>query len=143
MSRAKAKPVALTIAGSDSSGGAGLQADLSTFTALGVHGVSVVTAITAQTSKKVLGIEPVKPIAVSKQLKAVFAGIKPRAAKTGMLLTAGAVECVAEFFNEKKRPPLVVDPVMISGPTSGKMTISALMELAVSGLQEKKMVRQP
>ena len=117
MSRTKPKPVALTIAGSDSSGGAGLQADLSTFTALGVHGVSVVTAITAQTSKKVLGIERVKPIAVSKQLEAVFAGRKPRAAKTGMLLTAGAVECVAEFFNEKKRPPLVVDPVIIS--TSG------------------------
>lgn len=117
MSRAKLKPVALTIAGSDSSGGAGLQADLNTFSALGVHGASVVTAITAQTPQKVLGIEPVKPAAVLKQLEAVFAGAKPRAAKTGMLLSAGVVECVAEFFSEKKRPPLVVDPVMIS--TSG------------------------
>ena len=117
MSRAKLKPVALTIAGSDSSGGAGLQADLSTFSALGVHGASVVTAITAQTPKKVLNIEPVKPIAVSKQLEAVFVGRKPRAVKTGMLLTAGVVECVAEFFSEMKRPPLVVDPVMVS--TSG------------------------
>ena len=102
MSRAKLKPVALTIAGSDSGGGAGLQADLSTFSALGVHGASVVTAITAQTPKKVLNIEPVKPIAVSKQLEAVFVGRKPRAVKTGMLLTAGVVECVAEFFSEMK-----------------------------------------
>ena len=114
MSRAKHKPLALTIAGSDSSGGAGLQADLATFLALGVDGASVVTAITAQTPKKVLGIDPVKPTIVLKQLEAVFAGKKPKAAKSGMLLSAGVVECVADFFGGKNRPPLVVDPVMVS-----------------------------
>tara|TARA_B100001971_G_C18153269_1_gene517070 strand:+ start:252 stop:998 length:747 start_codon:yes stop_codon:yes gene_type:complete len=114
MSRAKPKPLALTIAGSDSSGGAGLQADLATFLALGVDGASVVTAITAQTPKKVLGIDPVKPTIVLKQLEAVFAGKKPKAAKSGMLLSAGVVECVADFFGGKNRPPLVVDPVMVS-----------------------------
>ena len=114
MSRDKPKPVALTIAGSDSSCGAGLQADLSTFATLGVHGASVVTAITAQTPKKILGIEPVKSAIVLKQLEAVFAGRKPSASKTGMLLNAGVIECVAKFFSEKKRPPLIVDPVMVS-----------------------------
>ncbi len=114
MSRAKPKPLALTIAGSDSSGGAGLQADLATFSELGVDGASVVTAITAQTSKKVLGIDPVKPAVVLKQLETVFANRIPKAAKTGMLLSAGVVECVACFFGGKQRPPLVVDPVMVS-----------------------------
>ncbi len=114
MSRAKHKPLALTIAGSDSSGGAGLQADLATFSTFSVDGVSVVAAITAQTHKKVLGIDPVKPTIVLKQLEAVFAGKKPKAAKSGMLLSAGVVECVADFFGGKNRPPLVVDPVMVS-----------------------------
>ncbi len=114
MSRAKPKPLALTIAGSDSSGGAGLQADLATFSELGVDGASVVTAITAQTSKKVLGIDPVKPAVVLKQLETVFANRIPKAVKTGMLLSAGVVECVACFFGGKQRPPLVVDPVMVS-----------------------------
>jgi len=114
LSRAKPKPLALTIAGSDSSGGAGLQADLATFLALGVDGASVITAITAQTPKKVLGIDPVKPAVVLKQLEAVFAYRKPKAAKIGMLFGAGVVECVAEFFGGKKRSPLVVDPVMVS-----------------------------
>jgi len=114
MSSPRNIPVALTIAGSDSSGGAGLQADLSVFLESRVHGTSVVTAITAQTPKKILGIEPVKPAVVLRQLESVFAANKPKAAKTGMLLSAGVVECVADFFGGKKRPPLVVDPVMVS-----------------------------
>jgi len=114
LSCAKPKPLALTIAGSDSSGGAGLQADLATFSALGVDGASVITAITAQTPKKILGIDPVKPTVVLKQLEAVFANKIPEAAKTGMLLSAGVVECVAEFFGGRKRSPLVVDPVLVS-----------------------------
>jgi len=117
VSRAKPKPVALTIAGSDSSCGAGLQADLSTFATLDVHGVSVVTAITAQTPRKILGIEPVKSAVILKQLEAVFAYRKPLASKTGMLYNGRVIECVAKFFNEKNRPPLIVDPVMVS--TSG------------------------
>ena len=137
MSRAKPKPLALTIAGSDSSGGAGLQADLATFLSLSVDGASVVTAITAQTHKKVLGIDPVKPAVVLKQLEAVFADKKPKAAKTGMLLSAGVVECVAEYFSGKKKPPLVVDPVMVSSsgaellrPGGGRTLKKKLLPLA-------------
>ena len=102
MSRARSQPVALTVAGSDSGGGAGIQADLRTFTALGVHGTSVVSAITAQNPKEVVALEPIKPAMVLKQLEAVFGAFTLKAAKTGMLLAVGTVECVAEFFNEKK-----------------------------------------
>ena len=80
-------PVALTIAGSDSCGGAGLQADLRVFAALGVRGVSVVAAVTAQNAKRVRAVEAVKPAMGGEQLAAVFDGDKPKAAKAGMLLT--------------------------------------------------------
>ncbi len=129
MSRAKSQPVALSVAGSDSGGGAGIQADLRTFTALGVHGTSVVSAVTAQNPKEVIGLEPVKPAMILKQLEAVFSAFTPKAAKTGMLLAVGAVECVAEFFGEKRRLPLVVDPVMISSSGSPLLQASALKAL--------------
>jgi hydroxymethylpyrimidine/phosphomethylpyrimidine kinase len=109
--------VALTIAGSDSGGGAGIQADLKTFAALGVHGASVVTCITAQNPIRVYGIEPCTPAMIRKQLEAVFDQLQPHAVKTGMLFSASIVETVAEFFEKHRRPPLVVDPVMVS--TSG------------------------
>ena len=102
MSRARSQPVALTVAGSDSGGGAGIQADLRTFTALGVHGTSVVTAVTAQNPKEIIGLEPVKPAMIRKQLEAVFSVFTPKAAKTGMLLAVGAVECTVDFFAQKK-----------------------------------------
>ncbi|HIL25621.1 MAG TPA: bifunctional hydroxymethylpyrimidine kinase/phosphomethylpyrimidine kinase [Verrucomicrobia bacterium] len=127
----KQQPVALTIAGSDSCGGAGLQADLRVFAALGVRGVSVVAAVTAQSPKRVLAVEAVKPTMVREQLAAVFEGNKPKAAKTGMLLTARNVEVVAEWFS-KRRMPLVVDPVMLS--TSGAVL---LKPSAVKMLQKK------
>ena len=126
MSRAKSQPVALTVAGSDSGGGAGIQADLRTFTALGVHGTSVVTAVTAQNPKEIIGLEPVKPAMIRKQLEAVFSAFTPKAAKTGMLLAVGAVECVADFLGDKKRLPLVVDPVMVSSSGSSLLQVSAL-----------------
>ena len=110
-------PIALTIAGSDSGGGAGIQADLKTFAALGVHGTSVITCLTAQNPKSVLGIQPATPKMVHQQLEAIFAELPPAACKTGMLYSAEIIRVVVEFFSGKNRPPLIVDPVMVA--TSG------------------------
>ena len=109
-------PCAITIAGSDSGGGAGIQADLKTFAALGVHGASVITCITAQNPKRVLGIQACSTAIVQNQLKAVFLGLQPAAAKTGMLYSSTLIRTVAGFIRTH-RLPLVVDPVMVS--TSG------------------------
>jgi hydroxymethylpyrimidine kinase/phosphomethylpyrimidine kinase len=109
-------PVALTIAGSDSGGGAGIQADLKTFAALGVHGTSAIACLTAQNPKHVLGIEPCSPKMLRQQIEAVFEELNPAAVKTGMLFSAENVSVVAEFFKNKKCP-LVVDPLLVS--TSG------------------------
>jgi phosphomethylpyrimidine kinase len=119
----KSIPVALTIAGSDSGGGAGVQADLKTFAALGVHGTSVITCITAQNPIRVYGVEPCTPAMVRQQLEAVFEQLQPHAAKTGMLFSAQIIQAVAEFFERPKRPPLIVDPVMVS--TSGATLLEA------------------
>jgi hydroxymethylpyrimidine/phosphomethylpyrimidine kinase len=116
MPKRKFLPVALTIAGSDSGGGAGIQADLKTFAALGVHGASAITCLTAQNPKRVLGIEVCSPRMLRQQLEAVFEELNPAAAKTGMLFSAETVQVVVKFF-QKQKCPLVVDPLMIS--TSG------------------------
>src|SRR4051812_42416461 len=113
----KQMPIALTIAGSDSGGGAGIQADLKTFAALGVHGTSAVTCITAQNPKRVLGIEACSPAIVRQQIEAVFEELPPTVVKTGMLYSEEIIKSVASFF-KKQKAALVVDPVMIS--TSGK-----------------------
>jgi len=113
-------PVALTIAGSDSGGGAGIQADLKTFAALGVHGASAITCLTAQNPKRVLRIEPVSPEMLRRQIIAIFEELPPAATKTGMLFTAENVRGVAEFFRtlpSRQRGLLIVDPVLVS--TSG------------------------
>ena len=110
-------PVALSIAGSDSGGGAGIQADLKTFASLGVHGTSAITCITAQNPKRVIGIQPCKPTIVRQQIDAVFAELRPNAVKTGMLFSQEIVRVVAAFFSRRNQPQLVVDPVMVS--TSG------------------------
>lgn len=110
-------PIALTIAGSDSGGGAGIQADLKTFAALGVHGTSALTCLTAQHPKAVCGIQAAQTTIVQQQIAAVFEELKPSAVKTGMLFSADIIRAVADFFRRPRRIPLVVDPVMVS--TSG------------------------
>lgn len=117
----RSMPSALTIAGSDSGGGAGIQADLKTFAALGVHGTSAITCITAQNPKGVIGIQAIRGELVRKQLKAVFDELPPAAVKTGMLYSAELIGVVANFFAHRKRPPLVVDPVMVA--TSGAVLL--------------------
>jgi hydroxymethylpyrimidine/phosphomethylpyrimidine kinase len=109
-------PIALTVAGSDSGGGAGIQADLKTFAALGVHGTCAITCLTAQNPVKVLAIEPCNPLIVRRQLQSVFAQLPPAAAKTGMLYSPAIVQAVVDIFADS-RVPLVVDPVLVS--TSG------------------------
>jgi hydroxymethylpyrimidine/phosphomethylpyrimidine kinase len=125
-------PVALTIAGSDSGGGAGVQADLKTFAAFGVHGASAIACLTAQNPKRVLAIESCSPKLLRRQIEAVFEELRPTAVKTGMLFSAKNIRVVADFFKRGKRPRLVVDPVMIS--TSGVML---LQPAAVKILKER------
>jgi len=117
MSKRAPFPIALTIAGSDSGGGAGIQADLKTFAALGVHGTSTITCITAQNPRRVLGIQACRPEIVRQQLEAVFTELPPAAAKTGMLYSAEIIRVVSRFLRGSSRAALVVDPVMVS--TSG------------------------
>ncbi len=105
--------VALTIAGSDSGGGAGIQADLKTFAALGVHGASAIVAITAQNTSSVTGVQEVSTEIIRKQIDAVAADLGVDAAKTGMLSSSGIISTVARAI-KRYRFPLVVDPVMIS-----------------------------
>src|ERR1700752_1808945 len=97
-------PVALTIAGSDSSGGAGIQADLKTFAAHGVYGLSVITAVTAQNTTGVTASEAVSADLVTAQLEAVVSDIGPHAAKTGMLPNAAVVEAVAAAIEDLEIP---------------------------------------
>jgi hydroxymethylpyrimidine/phosphomethylpyrimidine kinase len=107
-------PRALTIAGSDSGGGAGIQADLKTFSAFRVFGMSVITAVTAQNSMGVQGVENLPPAFVAQQLDSVLDDFGADAAKCGMLSTAPIIEAVAEVLRERPIANLVVDPVMVS-----------------------------
>jgi len=105
---------ALTIAGSDSGGGAGVQADLKTFAAHGVYGTSAITAITAQNTVGVMAVHALPPDLVAAQIEAVMGDIGADAAKTGMLLTAPIVRAVADAVERLGVPHLVVDPVMVA-----------------------------
>lgn len=107
-------PVALTIAGSDSGGGAGVQADLRTFAAHRVLGTSALTAVTAQNTVGVHRVDVLDPDAVGAQIDAVTDDLRPRAAKTGMLATVGIIDVVAGRAATGSFPPLVVDPVMVA-----------------------------
>jgi hydroxymethylpyrimidine/phosphomethylpyrimidine kinase len=107
-------PTALTIAGSDSGGGAGIQADLKTFSAMKVYGMSAITAVTAQSTVGVAGAYSVPAAAVAAQIDAVLEDIGADAVKTGMLMTAETVEVVADRLSAHKARRLVVDPVMVA-----------------------------
>ncbi|MFD0123787.1 hydroxymethylpyrimidine/phosphomethylpyrimidine kinase, partial [Streptomyces virginiae] len=120
-----APPLCLTVAGSDSGGGAGIQADLKTMLALGVHGMSVVTAVTAQNSLGVRGVWELPAEAVTAQYRAVVDDIGVRAVKTGMLSSAGLVETVAALLADT-RAPAVVDPVGVSKHGDALLAASAL-----------------
>ena len=110
-------PIAVTIAGSDSGGGAGIQADLKTFSALGVYGASVITALTAQNTKGVTGIHDVPPDFITAQIDAVFSDLDVRAVKIGMLSQPAVIEAVAAGLDRWKARNVVLDPVMVA--TSG------------------------
>ncbi len=105
---------ALTIAGSDSGGGAGIQADLKTFMALGVYGTSVITAVTAQNTLGVQGVVELPPEFVAQQFDSVLSDIGTHAAKTGMLSSSALVQIVSKKIQEYKLQKLVVDPVMVA-----------------------------
>ncbi|MCY9657650.1 bifunctional hydroxymethylpyrimidine kinase/phosphomethylpyrimidine kinase [Paenibacillus chondroitinus] len=105
---------ALTIAGSDSGGGAGIQADLKTFQELGVYGMSVITAVTAQNTQGVQGVFPMSAQAVEQQLASIGADLRPDALKTGMLFSSEIIQIVAAAIESYKWERVVVDPVMIA-----------------------------
>lgn len=110
-------PIALTIAGSDSGGGAGVQADLKTFSALGVYGASVITALTAQNTRGVTGIHDAPPDFITAQIDAVFGDLDVRAVKIGMVSRPDAIMAIVEGLRRWKPAHVVLDPVMVA--TSG------------------------
>ncbi|WP_369722613.1 bifunctional hydroxymethylpyrimidine kinase/phosphomethylpyrimidine kinase [Bradyrhizobium sp. LLZ17] len=125
-------PVALTIAGSDSSGGAGIQADLKTFAALGVYGASAITALTAQNTNGVTGIHAVPAEFVTAQIDAVFADLDVGAAKIGMVAQALSIDAIAAALSRWAPRNVVLDPVMVA--TSGDRLLSPQ---AVEALRNK------
>ncbi len=127
-----APPVALTIAGSDSGGGAGIQADLKTFHAFGVFGTSAVTAITAQNTRGVFGVQKVSPEMVAEQIRVVADDLRPAAAKTGMLADSRIIAAVTVAVREEVLGRLVVDPVMVA--TSGDRLLEETAERAYRDL---------
>lgn len=126
------RKTALTIAGSDSSGGAGIQADIKTMSANGVYAMSAITALTAQNTVGVQGIFEVTPEFLALQLDSVFTDIPPDAVKIGMVSSAGLIEVIAEKLRQYGAKNIVVDPVMVA--TSGAKLIS---DEAVETLKEK------
>jgi len=123
---------ALTIAGSDSGAGAGIQADLKTFAALGVYGSSAITAITAQNTQQVSAIHIVPASIVAEQIKAVLADIGADAVKTGMLANADVISTVVATLQQFPRAPLVVDPVMVAKSGDALLAQDAVQTLRES-----------
>lgn len=128
--------IALTVAGSDSGGGAGIQADLLTFAARGVFGTTAITCLTAQNPDGVSAVEALPPPFVREQIEQVARYFSLGAAKTGMLLNAGIIGEVANFFAGHRDLPLVVDPVMVA--TSGAVLLE---EAAITALREQLLPR--
>ena len=125
-------PNALTIAGSDPSGGAGVQADLKTFSALGAYGCAVLTSLTAQSTQGVTAVHPVPPDFVREQLETLLADVRVDATKIGMLGTRECVETVTALVRDRRGGPVVLDPVMVS--TSGSRLLDPGAEDAVRAL---------
>ena len=121
--------IALTIAGSDSGGGAGIQADLKTFHRFGVFGTSAITAITAQNTMGVMDWMPLEPQLVRRQIDAVVSDLRPSALKCGMLGTRAVVDVVADVIREQHLAPFILDPVMVA--TSGDRLLDASAVAAV------------
>ncbi len=132
MSPTPLHPLALTIAGSDSGGGAGVQADLRTFWSLGVRGASAITALTCQNNREIIGVQAARPRIVALQIQAVCSETRPAAVKTGMLANASIVAAVACELSRWRLKNVVVDPVMVS--SSGHRLLSAQ---AVAVLRDK------
>ena len=122
-------PIALTIAGSDSSGGAGIQADLKAFSALGVYGASVITALTAQNTLGVSAIHDVPDDFIAAQMDAVFCDLAVGAVKIGMLSRPGAIHTVAEGLARHNAGPIVLDPVMVAASGARLLTDDSLASL--------------
>lgn len=127
----------LTIAGSDSCGGAGIQADLKTFSAHGVYGMSVITAVTAQNTQGVLAVQDIDPEIISRQIEAIFEDIRVDALKIGMTSQVCTIKAIAEGLKKYKASNIVLDPVMVSKsgyhllqPSAVEALISILLPLA-------------
>ncbi|MGE4373024.1 MAG: bifunctional hydroxymethylpyrimidine kinase/phosphomethylpyrimidine kinase [Xanthobacter sp.] len=126
---ASTAPIALTIAGSDSSGGAGIQADLKTFSALGVYAASVITALTAQNTQGVTGIHDVPDDFIAAQMDAVFTDLDVKAVKIGMLSRPGAIRTVESGLARHDAHPVVLDPVMVAASGAKLLTDDAVATL--------------
>ena len=129
MTKPRRLPVALTIAGSDSGGGAGIQADLKTFAALGVHGTSVVTCLTAQNPAGIFGVQGATARLIRRQIQAIFSELPPAAIKTGMLYSRDIIGAVVNALPRGSGIPLVVDPVLIATSGARLLRPDALREL--------------
>lgn len=138
--QAAEQKVVLTIAGSDSGGGAGIQADLKTFSALGLFGASAITCITAQNPRAVSAIQPVEPDLVDKQIKAVCEAFPVAAAKTGMLYSSAIIKVVAADDVRQGIPILVVDPVMVSASGARLLKEDAIDALCRDLLPQARIV---
>jgi len=134
--------IAVTIAGSDSGGGAGIQADLKTFSALGVYGASVIAALTAQNTKGVTGIHDVPPSFVTAQIDAVFSDLAVNAVKIGMLSHPDVIAAVADGLDQYRQTRVVLDPVMVAA-SGDRLLVPEAIEVLRSVLIPKAMVITP
>jgi len=139
-SNSQSRPVVLTIAGSDSGGGAGIQADLKTFEALGVHGTSAITCITAQSPDRVDGIVAISPDMVRSQIRTICESFPISAAKTGMLYSAEIIRAVADADISHGIPILVVDPVMVAASGARLLQADAIAAICDSLLPQARVI---
>jgi hydroxymethylpyrimidine/phosphomethylpyrimidine kinase len=130
VNRSSITATALTVAGSDSGGGAGIQADLKTFHAHGVFGTSAITCITAQNPDRVSAVQALTPRLVTEQMDRIFEAFPIGAAKTGMLYDAAIIEAVARGFARRKFRKVVVDPVMVAGSGARLLKSDAITALS-------------